>query len=298
MAEQVFVELFRSVDGRIHNLTTTMGAQSVAKIVQNFDGSKPKEFKNWVKSIEKFATLTNIPVERTKFIAYQASKGPVSDFLKRYLDQHADHNWGQIKAELKGRFGEVVDSQYALLLLRKVKQTPSETVQVYAERLLAIGEDAFDGQDQGAVQRQLVGYFIDGLFLDSLKLKVMRENPDNFHAAVNIATREQNLRKRFQLRTGYSVAEQSSAAGIEPMEIGHMRNKDRCHFCHKKGHHVKDCRLRKKDRQVNATGTSQSARPNDVICYHCKKPGHFARNCRGKQIMNTRQNLNVNSSHM
>ena len=29
--------------------------------------------------------------------------------------------------------------------------------------MLNMGEDAFEGQDQNAIQRQLVGYFIDGL---------------------------------------------------------------------------------------------------------------------------------------
>ena len=306
MAEQIFLELFRSVDGQMANLTTTMGAQGVAKIVKPFDGSNPKEFKEWVKSIEKFATLTRVAPDRIKLIAYQASKGPVSDFIKRHLEQHADHTWAQVKAELKSSFGEVVDAQHALLLLRKVKQKVGETVQVYAERLLNLGEDAFEGQDVNAVQRQLVGYFIDGLREDNLKLKIMRENPDTFQAALATATREQNLRRRFQLRTGHSVTDKSDKDDMVPMEVDHFRNKPRCHYCQKKGHIIRDCRARKRDRQVNITAVRKeiAGGKKHIICYKCRSQGHFARDCpqnqaiRGSVGGQGRSDLNANPSHM
>ena len=58
-----------------------MGAQGIAKVVPNFDSSNPKEFKDWIKSIEKFATLTGIQNDKIKLIAYQASRGPVSETI-------------------------------------------------------------------------------------------------------------------------------------------------------------------------------------------------------------------------
>jgi hypothetical protein len=233
MADQALVDLFRSMSGQMTNLTTTMGAQGVAKIVKCFDGSQPKEFKEWIKSVEKFCTLTSIPQERMKFIVYQASAGPVSDFLKRYLAENADLTWDHIKGALRLRFGEVTDSQHALLMLRKIRQKTGETVQVYAERLLNMAEDAFPGQDQNAIDGQLVGYFIDGLREDMLKLKIMRENSQTFGEAVLVATREQKLRKRFQLRTGHQcdVSEEKEPV---PMEIDHFRHKLRCNYCNKK----------------------------------------------------------------
>ena len=50
------------------------------------------------------------------------------------------------------------------------------------------------------VQQQLINAFIDGLAYDYLKMKVMRENPQTLEGAVGIAMKEQNLRKRFNLR--------------------------------------------------------------------------------------------------
>ena len=87
------------------------------------------------------------------------------------------------------------------MLLRKVQQKPGETVQVYAERLLTLAEDAYPAQQGAAVQRQQIDIFVDGLQEDQLKLKVLRANPQTLDAAVTTATNEQNLRKRFSLRT-------------------------------------------------------------------------------------------------
>ena len=131
MAEPVdplpFATMVKSVQEQMGRLATTMGAQGIAKIVPSFDGSNPKEFKDWIKSIEKFVTLTQVENERVKFVAYQASKGPVSNFLKRYLSRNPEENWRRVKAELRSCFGEVVYSQHALLLLRKVRQKPNES---------------------------------------------------------------------------------------------------------------------------------------------------------------------------
>ena len=121
-------------------------------------------------------------------MAYQASRGPVSDFIKRYLELNPNATWINMKAELVTKFSEITDAQHAFMLLRKVHQKSGETVQVYAERLLALSEDAFDNQQGPAVQRQLIDIFVDGLLEDQLKLKVFRENPNTLEAAVTAAT--------------------------------------------------------------------------------------------------------------
>lgn len=72
------------------------------------------------------------------------------------------------------------------------------------------------------MQRQLVGAFADGLASDRLRLKVMRGNPATVQEAINTARGEQNLFKRFNLRTGrdnFSVSD----GGHQPMEIDHYR---------------------------------------------------------------------------
>ena len=76
------------------------------------------------------------------------SKGPTSDFIDRFLRERPQATWGEMKQELTVRFAEIVDPQHALTLLRKIKQRPKESVQLFAERLLTLSEDAFDRDSQ------------------------------------------------------------------------------------------------------------------------------------------------------
>jgi len=88
-----------------------------------------------------------------------------------------------------------------------VRQRNDENVQLFAERILTLGTEAYQGfrddrTHEGLIEKQLVGFFIDGLNDDHLKVKLMRDNPQRLAEAVNTALMEQNLRKRFMLRSG------------------------------------------------------------------------------------------------
>ena len=93
-------------------------------------------------------------------------------FLDLNGQDYNDQNWGQVKIELASKFSDVVDYQHAFLLLRNVKQKTHESVQIYAERLLSLGYDAFLGQDKAVADRQLVEFLIDGLKIEFLIKKV------------------------------------------------------------------------------------------------------------------------------
>ncbi|CAC5415432.1 unnamed protein product [Mytilus coruscus] len=195
MAEQEgqqFGVAFQNLSHQLQGLSIKLGAQGVNQIIPTFSGDQA-EFKNWMKSIEKYAMLTNLEQNDTKLVAYQSSTSSVSDFIHRWL-----RPWLQLKEELSLRFAEVTDSQHAFEILNKLKQKPTENVQVFAERLLTLAEEAFRGQDgtQAIIQSQLINFFINGLSQDTLKMKIMRENPDTLQRAVTIAMTEQNLRKK------------------------------------------------------------------------------------------------------
>ena len=88
----------------------------------------------------------------------------------------------------------------------------------------------------GAVESQMIGFFVDGLHHDFLKMKVMHDNPNTFQGAVTAAMNEQNL-CRFNLHCTSSPIIQEE----EPMEIGYVRPK-KCYKCHKSGCIAKHCR--------------------------------------------------------
>ena len=152
--------------------------------------------------------------------------------------------------------------------------------------MLALAEDAFVGQMGDSVQTQLVGFLIDGLAHDYMKMKVMRENPANLQTAITVATAEHNLRKRFDLRTNSHSAQRqvfhTENYGQEPMEVDHARDQ-RCFACHRSGHKAKDCRSRQQS--VNAIRNNPGTSRGAIVCWNCNKPGHIARRCRAKKVV-------------
>ena len=68
-----------------------------------------------------------------------------------------------MKNELGNRFSEVVGANHAYSLLSNVQQKPGGTIQVYAERLITLSEEAIPGPGQHgpAIQRQIY-IFVDG----------------------------------------------------------------------------------------------------------------------------------------
>lgn len=143
--------------------------------------------------------------------------------------------------------------------MRKMRQNSNESVQIFVERILQVAEDAYTSEklEHEIIQKQLVDIFNYGLSFDFLRMKVLRENPKTLENAVQVAMREQNLRKRFALRSqdngGDMSFNQNSASPVgnnllskfpeiksnnfrreEPMEFDHFRNQ-RCHRCRKLG---------------------------------------------------------------
>ena len=89
-----------------------------------------------------------------------------------------------------------------MALLRRIRQGLNETVQLYSERLLRVAEDAYpltdqDHESSGKIDRHLFRWFVSRF----LRYKVLREDPKTFAAAVEIAMKEHNLRKRFNLKS-------------------------------------------------------------------------------------------------
>lgn len=78
-----------------------------------------------------------------KLFAYQSSAGVVSGFIQRYMVAMPDNTWQRLKEQLIVRFSDVTDYQMALSLLRAEKQRPGENIQLFAERILSLAEEAY-----------------------------------------------------------------------------------------------------------------------------------------------------------
>ena len=173
------------------------------------------------------------------------------------MTEHTNNTWEQLKGELNAHFAEVNDDQHhAVTMLHKGQWHKTETVQVYAERLYALAQDAFEKTDKALIESQLIGFFIDGFYYDFLHMKEMREGPKTFQQAVQSALAEQNLRKRFDLRSNIKHDQE------EPMEIDLIWPRKKCFKCGKYGHIAKHC----KSVNVIERSAEQSQNQGEVHC--------------------------------
>ena len=113
----------------------------------------------------------------------------------------------------KSSFGDVVDSQHVLLAhQKKEKQKPRETIQVYAERLSALGEDAFEGQRhkrQGHLSKRYRTARADSNSEDDLPFAELREKN---------RSRQQRVKQEEKQLLDSSESTESYFTGMEDME--------------------------------------------------------------------------------
>ena len=153
--EQGITTSFENLGLQMQNLNTSIKTQEVLTVVNSFSGVA-SEFKEWIKSTEKYGILATLEEKAKIHIALLTSKGPVSDYIQMYAAENEGCTW----PELTVRFGEITDGQHAFSILAKQKQNPNESVQVFAERILALVPEAYSGVgglENAAVHQQLVG---------------------------------------------------------------------------------------------------------------------------------------------
>ena len=103
---QTFSNQITGLTNQLSNATNSIGSISSSLIVPSYSGD-PKEFQNWIKTIEKQALLDNLADEGIKRLTFRSSREAVSDFIQRFLHDYPQENWARLKQKLTARFCDV-----------------------------------------------------------------------------------------------------------------------------------------------------------------------------------------------
>ena len=251
-------------------------------------------------------------------MALQSSEAGVSNFVVRYVEENDPIVWADLLKELEKRFSILNDKEVANTKLSECKQKPNESAALFCERINALANITDRGQlNTDSTQTRLKSIFMKGLFDQSLVNLIKTKSPKNLQDALDAvrqfekvsdsdsdytleqpaneltATPQTHFPFFTHNNTQYNpkphllpTPEHFDTRNIQPMEIDHSRAYLHCSFCFGRGHHVRDCKKRKRmhhesHKQVNAftaTHTHQSSNPN-IQCWHCRGYGHVQREC-------------------
>ena len=62
------------------------------------------------------------------------------------MEANPQNTWGQLKQQLALRFSDVTDTKIGLTMLRSVKQKHGENIQINAERILSLADEAYNNK--------------------------------------------------------------------------------------------------------------------------------------------------------
>ena len=271
-------EHFNQLTGAMQNLIVTMNKNDVDSAIvhiDKFNGDQHK-FSSWIKQIERYCRRKNCDDEAKINIATLTSEGPAADFIDRWVEntQLPAQTFDILKDKLIKHFADVSTPDQARIMLRRLKQKPNENVSAFGGRVYNVAKDAFTEYDPNQretrklIENEMIISFVDGLSNDSIKLRIMRSQPDTFEAALDLALNEQSLQRRFDARNPSNSERRwdikdKDRRQIEPMEISHLRRRT-CPLCFKP--HSGPCR---------ANMTVQ----NNKRCFNCGSDRHLAREC-------------------
>ena len=270
-----------------HNLQMEMRAQSMSKQIRDFSGEGSRRFREWLKDIERVGAALGADDERLKILALQSMKGIAGDYFARLLKIEPQPNWAALKRALSANFSEESDALIANQKLHTMKQSKGEAIQTFIERIRTIAEEAYIGHDlrQPLVQRQLVDTLVGGISDKMTAKRIMRERPETFDRAVNIAVSEHQTMRAFNLRRGEEDMEVdvvSAKRGLEDKLEGFIDKMEALMIKSKfEGRDIKGDNPQKKTHKW-----TQDGKP---ICSFCGKIGHVLRKCYKRQGVPSRQ---------
>ena len=262
---------------------------NVLSSMKTFDGEGQSKFTEWLRDMEKAKVITAADDDNMRRLAAQTLHGPASEFVIRLTKETPRITWLELKNQLRKRFSDLADSQFARQALKRLKQGTGESTHNFAERIRIAAEEAYPGEDLNApvIQGSMIEVFIDGIGSDHVARKLIKAKPDTLKRAVEVSTGEELASKAFSLRR-----RDDSYAQPEPMDCSpySSQQKDTSmntmatlvttvgQLAEQVSQLTKMVKEQKKDKTF--PGKFKFTEDGKPICTKCDKPGHIGRKCR------------------
>ena len=250
-------------------ITHELSSAGAYSQISTYNGDNPRLFRSWIKEVTKYCVIINADDDRRKRILFGTARGVVSSFIERFFLNQPNADSQTLIRDLTTRFSDVVDEQSAIILFRNLRQSKSESITSFYEKILVLAEQAFPGANLAipAYQTQLIMYFTDGLIDDRIARHVIRARPKSLDEALTSATSEYSMIKQLDARGKTHFSEKTTHRTIEPMEIDTVAKRNPppppfrgfCFKCNKQGHKAAQCYSRSKapQRQMTRNKTLQ-----------------------------------------
>ena len=192
------------IKNSIGSFDRTLSDINIMKYVSPYDGTSSSKCIVWLKELDKFGDIHSLSDKDRIFALYLTAKKQVSDFIGRFLKENANPSWANVREILLTHFGEVIDSAGALSLLQKISQGKDETIASYSERVYELASHAYPEADliteaaQIFAQKQLVSFFVEGIFSSQVKYKCLTARCSTLNEVIEIARDETELINRFK----------------------------------------------------------------------------------------------------
>ena len=199
------------------NLSKVFKVQNSLKRIPDYDGESDQGFNRWLQALELvFQTASAETDVEKKELALQTLSGRAAEFLSRKFRLNNDITWVETRAALKTQFGDQADSSLTMKKLRSITQRPGESIQNFAERIRQQAHLAYPDVligDNHVLTQTVMETLMEGVRDSAVARRIIKENPQTFEAAIEIATDEQRTTRVFDARRGEEEAMEINVLG-------------------------------------------------------------------------------------
>ena len=273
------------------------------------DGSSYQHLKTWFQEIEYTSHYSQHNEDRIE-VAVKTAKGELRREIESFLTQWAtaaatqenpevprfSTPWDDLKQHLYTAFIPLDEEESLKEKVRKIRQSPSESVALYNRRFKSTAEEAYPvalrNRDQQTI---LLTAYLSSLNSIEIKRPVVHSNPTTIEQAMFKAVQVELAEKRLTNMLSHTSTE-------EPMDISAVLTKPKTELDEQKITEIIDQRLaalsvasvtdRPKQSLNSAKGHNGQTRRNQrytnplactpqgqPICYECGKANHLAKQC-------------------